>query len=310
MTGFTLGTADGATLGNESGGTLGVGPDTYLIGGEPIPALVDEVATHDTLTLTLRVTRATLLDHLRPLKADEGQVDTLGTDSGGYTAVDRANGGNTYNLEPPTDRQPLRQVGDYHVRRYEEDMVSQTTDEWDVELELVPAANRTDSAALGLPRQVTAPTVDAGGTLGQSSGFTLGNTGATLGTRNDDVVPPDWWGITTRHGTLATERVDAEFLGTGADGVERFELIMRLTFEQAHVFEAALARIEGVRVRDIPDETNEAVDDTDADVNTLTVDAPDGDEVVTDGDYVALEWSSRRLNDDWQHVELEMAAKG
>lgn len=311
MTGFVLGTTDGATLGDDSGGTLGTGPRTYLLDGQPIPRLVDEVATHDTLTLLLRVTRDDLVTHLRPLKSDEEQVDTLVTDDGGYTAVDRADGGNTYRLTPPATRQPLRQAGDYHVARYEEDMVSQSTDEWGVEVEFVPSADRTDAPAISIQQQVTQPTEDYGGTFGQSSGFTLGGSaGTTLGTRNANVAPPDHWTFATRYGHLVTDRVDAEFLGTGADGVERFEVVMRLTHDQTHVWEAALSRLGGVRVREIPDATNRAVDDTDNDANTVAVTPPDADTVVTAGDYVITSWESTRLNEGWQSVSAEVARKG
>jgi hypothetical protein len=104
-----------------------------------------------------------------------------------------------------------------------------------------------------------------------------------------------------------TDRVDADFLGTGAKGVERFEVVMRLDFRQTHVFEAALSRLDGVRVRQISDAPNLPVDDTGGD-NTLTVTSPTP-ETVANGDYIALGWSSRRLNDEFAEVSLQMAQK-
>jgi len=103
---------------------------------------------------------------------------------------------------------------------------------------------------------------------------------------------------------IATGRVDAEFAGTGADGVDRFDLTVRLTFEQAHVFEAALSRLEGV-----PDATNEPLDDTDDDANTVTIDAPDGQSVVDDGEYVVMEFSSQKITDAYQELNVVVSPK-
>lgn len=309
MTGFTLGGTAGATLGTKSGGTLGTGPDAWLVDGQRVPTQQDETATFNSLTVEWRVSTTVLTDHLRPLKPNEGKVDALTTDGGGFTAVDRADGANTVTLTPPRVRHPLRQEGEYHVARYEEDMVSQSVDEWAVTVEFVPAANRTDVPTISTAQQVPQPTTDSGGTLGQSSGFTLGESGgATLGTPNADTVPADYWTLGTRYADLATDRIDAEFVGTGADGVERFEVVARLTFEQAHVWEAALSLQHGQRVRELPDAPNRAVDETGG-ANTVTITSPVGS-VVSDGDYVVLDWESTRLNDGYQEIECEVAREG
>ena len=253
--------------------TQAIGYLQWRIAGNVIYGSTEEIATHRLLTLAFRVETQNLLDDLRALKSDEGQADVLGTDSGGFRAVDRANGGNTFVLIPPVTREPLRRRIDYHVDRYEEDLVSQTVDEWQVEVEFVPADNRTDTRSIS------------------------------------ETAASDEWGLTTRYGTIATDRVDAEFLGTGADGVERFELTTRLTYQQALAFEAALSKLEGVRVRAIPDATNVAVDDTGGD-NTLTVDPPTAGDEVPSGDYVVMSFESRRLNDSFQSVSIEIADKG
>lgn len=245
----------------------------WWIDGQPVPTVTDEVATDRRLSLTLRVSASTLESTLRSLKTDEGKVNVLPTDDGGFVAIDRANGSNTFALTPPDAREPLRQAGDFHVASYEEEMVTQTTDEWDVTLELVRDADRTDSPSLS------------------------------------QTPAADEWGLTTRYGTIATGRVDAEFAGTGEGGVERFELTTRLTFDQTHTFEAALSQLGGVRVREIPDGDNVAVDDTSAAAGTLTIDAPDGQSVVADGDYVVTGWESTRLNDAASEVALTIAAK-
>jgi hypothetical protein len=249
--------------------TLGV--NAWLVDSEFIGQVTDETRTTQTLSLTTRVQSDVLTSILRPLKSNEGQVDVLPTDDGGFTGVDRADGKNTFSFTPPVRRQKLRQSGDYHVDRYEEDLVAQTVSEFDVELNLLADANRTDSPSIS------------------------------------ETPASDEWGLTTRFGEIATGRVDAEFLGTGEGGVERFELTARLTFEQARVFEAAVSLLSAVRVREIPDNTNIAVDDTDNDANTLTVNAPNNQSVVSDGDYVVTEWESTRLSEAYQSVTMTIA---
>ena len=311
MTGFTLGTEYGATLGTEHGGTLGTPLDSWALNGRPLATVTDETATHRTLTLTFRVGTETLLDRLRALKDDEGKVDVLVTDDGGFTAVDRADGANTFALEPPARRRPLRRPGEVHVLEYEESLVSADVEEWDVTVEFARAENRDDVAAIPLATQTPDLGIDSGGTLGTEHGFCLGAVdGATVATLGPDHIPSDWWTVDTRFGTLATERVSADFVGTGADGVERFELELSLTFAQAHGLEAALARIDGARIREIPDGPNAPVDDTPDDGNTLVIDAPGSDDVVPNDEYVVVApFESERLNDEFQRISLEIARK-
>lgn len=309
MTGFTLGGAGGAQLGGPGGGTLGLSPTDWTLDGRELTTArpIDETATPETLTLTWRVTSEAAVRAFRALKSDQGKVDTLPRDDGGFTAVDRADGANTFTLSPPDRRRPLRQDRTVHVQRYEENLVSQTLNEWNIEVEFVVDADRTDSPSLSLAQQSATAQIGSGGQLGGPGGFQLGGPGgANLGSRTG--VPPNVWSLQTPLGELATDRVDADVLGTGDEGVRRFELTARLTREQAHVFEAAYARLRGGRVRTIPDGPNLAVDALDGDV-TLTVDAPDGQDAVGDGDYVVREWDSTRLTDRYQSVSVVIAEK-
>lgn len=244
----------------------------WWIDGDPIPRSVSEIVTASTLTLTFRVTDQRLRDILRPLKPDEGKVDVLPRDDGGFSAVDRAGGGNTYTLDPPDARKPLRQATDWHVRRYEERVVAQTSADWEVEVEFTRGANRTDTPSI------------------------------------NETAASDEWGITTRYGTIATARVDADVLGTGEDAVERFELTTRLTFDQSHVFEAALNRLGGGRIKSVPDAANIVLDETTDDAVTLTLDTPDTQSEVSDGTYIVTEWESERVTDAFQEVSVTVAA--
>jgi hypothetical protein len=91
--------------------------------------------------------------------------------------------------------------------------------------------------------------------------------------------------------------------------VERFELRTRVTADQAHAFETAFARLDGVRIRPIAEASNQAIDATPDSGNTVTVAAPGSSDVVTDGDYIVLAWQSERINDAFQQFDLEVAKK-
>jgi len=242
----------------------------WQIDGTPVETVTSEITESGLLAVTLRVSSETLKTILRPLKSDEGQVNTLMTDDGGFVAIDRADGSNSYNITPRIRRYPLRQSGVYHVERYEEELVSQSVEEWDVEIDFVPAENRDDTRSI------------------------------------DETPATDEWGFSTRYGQIATDRVDAEFAGRGEGGVRRFDLAARLTFEQSLVFESALSRLGGVRVREIPDATNQAVDETDDHAATITVNSPT-EETVPSGQYSVVEWESERLNDAYQSVAVTLA---
>jgi hypothetical protein len=221
--------------------------------------------------VSFRVDADKLRNALRPLKSDEGQVDVLPTDDGGFQAVDRAGGDNTYTVFPPVGRKPLRLSEDYHVAKYEEQIVSTDAGEWDVGLELIRSATRDDPVTISQTRDT------------------------------------DGWAFETQFGTITTKSVDAEFIGRGEGGVRRFELISRLTQNQTRVFESAEARTNAARVRDIPDATNVAVDDSADDAVTVTITPPDVADEVPAGDYAVTEWESTRLNNSFQQVRFVVA---
>jgi hypothetical protein len=250
-----------------------IGFTEWVLDDAPVGRITAETATNTTLSLTTRATSTALETDLRPLKTDEGKVDVLGTDDGGFVAIDRADGGNTFTLIPPVRRQPLRQQETVHVQRYEETLVSQEVGEWNVTVEFAREEDRTDT-----PSVSESPAADE-------------------------------WGFSTRYGEIATARVDADVVGTGESGVDRFRLTTRLTMDQAHVFEAALARLGAGRVREIPDAGNVAVDDSTDNAVTVTVDAPDSQDTVADGDYIVTSWESSRLTDAYQEVEFTIASK-
>jgi len=246
-------------------------PARYAIDGYQVRRVTEEVATADTLTLAWRVATTDELATLRELKTDEGQVTILASDDGGHIAVDTAGGSNTVTLTPPQRRQPLRIERTAHVERYEENLIEQRSEVWDVEVEFALGSDRTDTPSIS-------QTKPGDGTA---------------------------WAFDTPYGTFVTGRVDAEVVGTGEGGVVRLELTTRLTSAQAHVFGAAYARVRGTRVVEVVDAPNEIRDETGGDM-TVGVRPPTDQTVVDAGDYAVVEWDSTRITDRYQTVSMTL----
>jgi hypothetical protein len=105
----------------------------YQINGTDAGTNTSESATWQELQLSFRVTKSKLNTVFRPLEPNAEKVETLDTDTGGFTIKDRSSGtNNTHSVTPPTSRQPLRQPGDYHVIGYQDGQVSQDVNEFDV----------------------------------------------------------------------------------------------------------------------------------------------------------------------------------
>jgi hypothetical protein len=282
--------------------TLGV--NAWLINNEYIGQVTGETRTPRTLSVTTRVQTNVLTNVLRSLKRNAGKVAVRPTDDGGWTAVDRAAGENTVGVTPPIRRQALRTSGQYHVDQYNEELITQDGGDWDVSLDLIETAPRTDGEttsdvadAVGFPVSFPAPFVGVGD---DGAGFPW-MFGQSFSRRSGSE-----WLLVTPANTLITSRVDADVVGTGQTGVKRFRLTVRLTFRQARIFESELSRLAGARVREIPDATNVAVDDTGGNA-ILGVNAPGGT-VVSSGEYVVVEaWESTRLSEAYQEVAIVIA---
>jgi len=251
-----------------------IGFANWQIDGDGITSITEEVRTWDSLKLTFRTDASVVTSTLRALDGEAGKVDVLEASDGGYIAVDRADGGNTYTLVPPITRLPLRVEGDFHVDEYDEEVVDQQGDRYDVSLTFVPDADRETSNGLS----ETAATGE--------------------------------WLFTFDTGSIATAKVSAEDLaGIGKGGTTGKRLSLLLDKEQATVIEESASKQAAVRTREVPDGSNVSEDNSAGDENTVTVTSPDTD-TFADGDYVVQEWETTMLNDDFQRVRLTLKTAG
>lgn len=253
----------------EGAGVLSLfaGFANWKIDGQSITSITDEIREWDGLTLTFQTDVSTVTNHLRALDGQAGKVELIERADGGFIAVDRADGDNTYAVSPPVQRQPLRVDGDFLVDEYDEEVSDQQGDHYEVTLQLIPDADRETTNAL-------AETADAGE-----------------------------WTFEFDTGTIATSRVSAELDAVGKNGTPGKRLTLILDNDQATVLEESASKLAAVRIREVPDGDNVAEDNSEGDTNTVTVSSPDTD-TFPDGSYVVQEWETTMQNNDWQRVRI------
>ena len=241
----------------------------WRVGGMQLREIVEETRSWDSLTLTFRADKQLVTNRLRPLDQEAGKLDILETADGGYIAVDRVDGANTYQLNPPTGRQPPRLAGTFLVNEYSEEVVDQQGGEYQATVTLVPDGPRTTD-----------------------SGYT-------------ETVGSGEWEFDFETGTIATRRVNAGVGSSASSGTRDKRLQLILTDMQVQVLEESATALNAARVREVPDGKNIAEDNSPGDRNTVAVASPNED-VFESGDYVVQSWETTMQNDDWHRVSVTL----
>lgn len=241
----------------------------WRVGGLQLRELLNETRTWETLTLEFRSNRDHVLSRLRPLDTDAGKLELLERSDGGFVAVDRVDGSNTFEVAPPTGRIPPRIAGDYLVDEYNEEIVDQQGNEYRVTVSLIPDEDRNTN-----------------------SGYT-------------ETAGAGEWEFDFYTGTIATTRVHSELGTSGGSGTKSKRLTLILDADQVQVLEESASFLNAVRTREVPDGENVSEDNSPGDRNTVTVASPDED-VLESGDYVVQEWKSEMQNDRFQRVSLTL----
>lgn len=259
-------------------GTLGSkgGFADWRIAGQSVPGVRSETREYNKLELEFRVREQLLKSALRPLDRSSGRLSTADTSDGGFVVEDMANGDNTYTVEPPVTREPLRQPGDFLVEDYRENVADQQGNRYDVVLELHP-----DS-----PRET-----DVGLSEADESGH---------------------WYMEFHTGEIATTRVDAENTSSvSSSGVESRTLSMLLTAEQATVIEESATLLAATRTREVEDGDNVTEDNSPGERNTVQIEPPTAEaDAVPAGEYTVVDWNSVEENKDYQRFELVVSRSG
>lgn len=239
----------------------------WIIGGTLVEEIVEETRTWDKLTLTFRAGEQQVNSNFRPLDQEAGKLDILEKSNGGFIALDRVDGDNTYQLTPPRGRRPPRLSGTFFVDEYNEEVVDQQGNEYQVTISFIPDGPRTTD-----------------------SGYT-------------ETVDTGEWEFDFETGTVATRRVNAEVGSSAASGTRNKRLQLILTDQQVQVLEESATRLNAVRVREVPDGKNIAEDNSAGDRNTVTISSPN-EQVFESGDYVVQTWETVMQNDDWHRVSV------
>lgn len=112
-----------------------------VVDGQPTrsEALLEEVRTYDSLTLTLLVERSNVSAFTTPAV---GQYDLVESVDGGFSVVDTSGTDNTITLQPPDDHSQLRSVDTWHIDSFNEKSRGARGQNVEVELELVPTKEK------------------------------------------------------------------------------------------------------------------------------------------------------------------------
>lgn len=248
-----------------------VGWTTWAIDGLPVSKLTDETRSWQELTLSFRADVSTRDNQLKPLDSHSGSVDTVVNSDGSFSSFDRAGGSNTYSFEPPINRDPPRLGGDYFVDGYDDQMVDQEGNEYEVSLTLVDDESRSTSSGLSETR----------------------STGE--------------WLFEFDTGSVATSRVSQRVQSgeRAGEGTKQIELV--LDPEQTRCLKESCTALEAVTVHEVADGPNFAVDESPGDVNTVAVTAPTGaDSVLPGGSYAVNEWESEWVSEEFYRVSAEL----
>jgi len=248
--------------------------DAWIIAGGFPGTLTEEIRTWTELTLTFRVDQ-TGVDLLKPLDSNAGKLEIVERPDGSFRAVDRSNGKqNTTYFAPPKSRASLRYIRDYLVDEYQQRTVDQQGQQYEVTVTLVATAAKEPQGSYG-----------------------------------SDVRSSGEWLFEFDAGSFATKRVAAELSQQGKDGVEGPSMELTLTNEQAQILEESAGRQGGVTVHEVPDGPNVVEDNSPGEGNTVAVTVPDSaGDAISSGEYIVREWESSRENDEWQTVQLSLAA--
>jgi len=248
----------------------------WRISSESIGNVRSETREYNKLELEFRVREQLLKEALRPLDRSSGRLSTADASDGGFVVEDMSGGDNTYTVEPPAAREPLRQPGDFLVEDYRESVADQQGNRYDVVLELHPDSPRDTDEGLS---------------------------------ETDDMGK---WYMEFHTGEIATTRVDAENTASvSSDGVESRTLSMLLTAEQATVIEESATLLAATRTREVEDGNNITEDNSPGDRNTVNIEPPANEaDAVPGGEYVVVDWKSVEENNNYQKFELVVSRSG
>lgn len=250
----------------------------WQLDGKRIGVVTGETRDWEQITLTARADVSTVQNDIRPKMEHAGKYDVLSTSTGGFTAVDDANGQNEVTLSAPKARQDLRPMSYWHVDDYREEQIDQSGNEYEIEIAAVAAENKNTDGSYSYPAETRAS---------------------------------DEWEFDFATGRFTTRRVRSDIGGQGRDGGRERSLTMLLDRAQTKTVEDNASRLHAVTRRAVPGGSNVAVDTSPDGRNTVTVTPPDG---VTDafdqGDYVVLGWETELLSDDAYQVTVDLLPVG
>ena len=245
----------------------------------PIPA-TEEVRTYDQLSLTMRAKKSQVVDVLRPLfDASSGEVDVIEKSGGSYESFDTSQSGNEFTITPAHRQRPTRVPRNYLVDKYDEQIVDQKGDEYQVSVDFVPEKTRE-------------PDEEYEGRKESDHEFVF------------QKREPEQWQFVMHSGTIATKSITKD-IKRGKDGVN---LRMVMKPKQTQIFEESASYVEGITEREIPDGDNKWDDGSPGSRNTTYIVPPEASAGVFDeGNYRITKWTTTRINYESYEINASFA---
>lgn len=246
--------------------------ETWQLDNSDLGELISEERKWQELKLKIRTQDPSTA---REMRDKAGQLEIISKADGSYKAVDRAGGLNTFDLFPPSGRTDVRTNQKYLAQNYNESVIDQQGNVYEVSLSLVAENPKTKSADQG--------------TVSRGSGE---------------------WEFAFDAGEFATTRVRHNVAQVGEGGVEGVKMDMGLEANETVILEESLRRLNGATIRKVPDGENIVEDESKGSVCTVTVTPPNaasGD--FTSGEYVVNEYKTKWLNEAFYRVNLKMVKK-
>jgi len=247
----------------------------------PGPRIVEdtqeEVRTHDSLTITWRVTEELLVDVLRPQLSQSGKVDVVERIDGGFDAVPRASEANEIQLQPATGREDIRPIRTYYVDDYEETPRGTGAGEWEVEVELIPEKEKAHDNEHGTFGSEPTLSADQTEHLGQFQ----------LGAEDIGADDSDFWYFQFDFGDVLSRRVSADVERSPNDTIPGATLNIVVLKDEARVIEENAGKLGAKYLREVPDGEDLLEDTSNGNRNTVTISPPDvGTNTLEPGDYL------------------------
>lgn len=285
--------------------TPGIATDTWwvtpywTVAGRQLRPRVVEERTWQNLTLEFRLPRGFVKDRLDPIIQSPGKHELVTDSQGGFEFIDRSGGqgigqegdSNTYHVRAPEVLKrdvDLRGVETYLMDVYEKELVDKDGAQYNVELGMKPAAEKTFDNEWGW--------------IEDPRGFYTGRA-------EDYDYGSEQWLFEFAASDVKIRTVSSQVVESTQSDLDRYELEMACSIRQTVTIEETAGLLGAVSEVQVPDGDNIMRDSTANQRHHVTIRPPDqqNSDVVPAGVYVVEEWTTEWVGNAYR-VEMTVVA--